>query len=242
LDQGRKTIQAQSEQIDKELDKYSLFAIAEQRTGIPKIYIFLLLCVVFFLVLIVGIGVTYIARIVTVVYPSFRSFKAISRLEAKPDSPEQLQAAQEKVVKYLMYWVVYAFFNMLEFLLDTVLFWIPFYNALKFIFLIWCVHPRTEGAVKVYENVVAPLLAQHQSVIDGHIQNLNQVAQMTVQELHKDVTDKLKENKDVVVKNFGRVASGLLFATDGAPKPQRFDDGRPSTAGSEPQVGTKKEL
>ena len=56
----------------------------------------------------------------------------------------------------LTYWVVFAFFNMLEFAIDFVLYLFPFYWIFKLVFWVWCFLPSTRGSTVVYEQVIYP--------------------------------------------------------------------------------------
>ena len=53
------------------------------------------------------------------------------------------------VPKTRRYWVCYASFTVLEAFVDYILFWIPFYYALKIVFLMWLFLPTTRGAESV---------------------------------------------------------------------------------------------
>ena len=62
-----------------------------------------------------------------------------------------------------MYWVVYAFFQLVETWEQSLLSVVPFYFAFKLGFLVWCQMPSTRGAVYVHSHILAPFVKKHQA-------------------------------------------------------------------------------
>ena len=81
-------------------------------------------------------------------YPAYKSHKAI----AKKDTREY--------VKWMMYWVVFAVFTILEFLIDT------FYEEIKVAFVFWLASPSFRGASFVYRRALHPFLTSRAEDID----------------------------------------------------------------------------
>jgi len=79
------------------------------------------------------------------------------------------------LVLRLTYWVVYAGFNILESFSDYVLYWIPFYYAVKLGFLIWLFSPSTRGAKFLYDHVLKPALLRGEKHIDTALAHAGQV-------------------------------------------------------------------
>ena len=52
---------------------------------------------------------------------------------------------------------------------DRFIFWVPMYCEAKVGFVVYLWHPRTQGAIYVYETFVAPFLAKHEQDIDRHL-------------------------------------------------------------------------
>ena len=52
---------------------------------------------------------------------------------------------------------------------DRFVFWLPMYSEAKVAFVVYLWHPRTQGALYVYDAFVAPFLARHETAIDRHI-------------------------------------------------------------------------
>ena len=63
--------------------------------------------------------------------------------------------------RWLIYWVIYAVFTILETFTDTLLYWIPFYFAFKVGFLVWLMLPSHNGAELIYKKVLKPFVAKN---------------------------------------------------------------------------------
>jgi len=72
------------------------------------------------------------------IYPAYQSIKAISSEGTADDT------------QWLTYWVVFSGFTVLEFGLDIILHYLPFYYLLKLIIVGYLAHPTYQGADKVY--------------------------------------------------------------------------------------------
>ncbi|XP_070508236.1 uncharacterized protein [Chironomus tepperi] len=94
----------------------------------------------------------------TIIYPAYRSFKAVRNKNLK------------EYLKWLVFWIVYALFTCLELVTDALLPWFPFYNEIKVIFLIWLLGPSSRGSMKIYKNIIHPILVSREQEIDDMIQ------------------------------------------------------------------------
>lgn len=94
--------------------------------------------------------------IFSIIYPAYGSFKAVRNKNLK------------EYLKWIVYWIVYAFFTCLELLADAVMSWFPFYYEIKAIFLIWLLGPSTRGAMKFYKAIIHPTLVSREQVIGGY--------------------------------------------------------------------------
>jgi len=98
------------------------------------------------------------SNLVGFVYPAYASFKAIESTDTHDDT------------QWLTYWVVYAFFNLIESLLDfSIGGWIPFYFLIKVCIVLWLQLPQFMGALYIYQAFLAPLLRKHEKQIDSAI-------------------------------------------------------------------------
>uniref|UniRef100_A0A915PB09 Receptor expression-enhancing protein n=1 Tax=Setaria digitata TaxID=48799 RepID=A0A915PB09_9BILA len=107
----------------------------------------------------VGMVSVFLSRIVVLtagtLYPAYRSYKAVRTKDVR------------EYVKWMMYWIVFAFFCFIETIADVVVsFWLPFYYELKIIFVLWLLSPWTKGASILYRKWVHPTLTKHERDID----------------------------------------------------------------------------
>jgi|TARA_B110000977_G_C10843595_1_gene403012 receptor expression-enhancing protein 1/2/3/4 len=56
---------------------------------------------------------------------------------------------------------------------DRFVFWLPMYAEAKVAFVVYLWHPRTQGALYVYDAFVSPFLTKHEQAIDRHIDETN---------------------------------------------------------------------
>ena len=88
----------------------------------------------------------------SIIYPAYRSFKAVRNKNLK------------EYLKWIVYWIVYAFFTCLELLTDAILCWFPFYYEIKVITFIWLLGPSSRGAMKFYKMCIHPILITREQV------------------------------------------------------------------------------
>ena len=100
-----------------------------------------------------GIGNTYITCLLGVAYPVFMSFLALESKGADDDK------------QWLTYWVVFGIFNIIDQFAGFILTFIPFYFFLKLIFLVWLFHPASQGATTIYNTYILPNMKQYEKHI-----------------------------------------------------------------------------
>lgn len=61
-------------------------------------------------------------------------------------------------IQWIVYWVLYTFFSLIETFQDFILYWIPFYFAFKLALLLWAMLPQTRGAKFLYDNFLKDFL------------------------------------------------------------------------------------
>jgi receptor expression-enhancing protein 5/6 len=155
----------------------SAFDIVEQKTGVPRVYIFIGVTAAAILYLIFGYAAQLLCNVISVVYPAYISIRAIETSDKFDDT------------KWLTYWVMYAVFSIFEFFSLFLTNFIPFYFLLKCAFFIWCMLPiENNGAVIIYNRIIRPQFVKHREGTDQLLDNLTNKA--------KDiVTDVLNKNK-----------------------------------------------
>jgi len=144
---------------DKALETYPTVRMLSEKTGVRRVY--LVLGVGFFLASFVlfGFGSGPLCNLVGYAYPIYMSFKAINSERKDDDS------------QWLTYWVVFAFFNLIESFTDLLLYWVPFYYFVKMAFLLWCYLPQYEGANVIYKRFIFPNLAKFEGRVDKAIKS-----------------------------------------------------------------------
>jgi len=125
------------------------------------------------LVVLFSVGGNALCNLVGFAYPIYASFKALKTKQTEDDA------------QWLTYWIVFAFFSLVESFTDFFLFWIPFYYLFKMLMLIWLYLPQTRGADVVFKRVIDPLLTKYEKQIDG---GLNKT-QEQIQNVRRKVID-----------------------------------------------------
>lgn len=90
-------------------------------------------------------------------YPAYSSYKALKARNSR------------SLVKWMMYWIIFAFFTTAEAVADIILSWLPMYYEAKILFLIWLLSPATNGTSYLYRKLIHPNLQKHEEVIDEYI-------------------------------------------------------------------------
>ncbi|KAK9884589.1 hypothetical protein WA026_007431 [Henosepilachna vigintioctopunctata] len=90
-------------------------------------------------------------------YPAYASYKAVKTKDVK------------EYVKWMMYWIVFAFFTSAETFTDVFLSWFPFYYEIKIVTVIWLLSPATKGSSILYRKFVHPMLSSKEQDIDEYI-------------------------------------------------------------------------
>ena len=141
--------------VRKTIDKFDQLLKAEpiidasltklkSKTGIKRKFLAGCVIIAVFMALLLRIGENSICKIFGFLYPAYSSIKAIESNDKKDN------------IWILTYWVVYSTFSFMDIFVDTLLFGMPFYYLLKFMFLLWCMHPRSRGADFIYRKLIKP--------------------------------------------------------------------------------------
>ncbi|XP_026888517.1 receptor expression-enhancing protein 3a isoform X2 [Electrophorus electricus] len=90
-------------------------------------------------------------------YPAYYSYKAVRTKNVK------------EYVRWMMYWIVFALYTVVETITDLSMAWFPLYHELKVAFVVWLLSPYTRGASLIYRKFLHPLLASKEREIDDYI-------------------------------------------------------------------------
>jgi receptor expression-enhancing protein 1/2/3/4 len=93
----------------------------------------------------------------------FFFFSNKQALEMHKKSPEKLRG-------WCIYWLVLATFTVFERITDAFLFFLPLYHEAKVAFVVYLWHPKSQGALYIYDKFVAPTLSKHEGLIDRKIE------------------------------------------------------------------------
>jgi receptor expression-enhancing protein 5/6 len=70
--------------------------------------------------------------------------------------------------RWLTYWIVFGCFHLVEFFIDILLSWIPFYFTAKLAFLLWCMAPIDfNGSKLIYKMVILPFFIKNETQIES---------------------------------------------------------------------------
>jgi len=158
------------DRLEKKLHENSRFSevltLVEEKTGLKRLYIVTGVVVFFGIWLIFGYGAQLLCNSIGFIYPAYASVKAI---ESPPRDDD---------TKWLMYWVVFSLFSVVEFFSDILLNWFPLYWLAKCLFLMWCFVPIAgNGTNVIYNRIVRPLFLKHQGQVDNLLNKAANAAQ-----------------------------------------------------------------
>jgi receptor expression-enhancing protein 5/6 len=110
----------------------------------------------------------------------------------------------------LTYWVCFAFFTLLEVFVEYILYFIPFYFALKLAFIVWLQLPNTRGAEFVYSHIVLPFLLKNETAIDT---NLHRATKSGMEFLRDARTAASSVTRDAVSSSTGQAMMHAAVTT-----------------------------
>ncbi|XP_063715643.1 receptor expression-enhancing protein 4-like isoform X1 [Symsagittifera roscoffensis] len=122
-----------------------------------------------------------VSRIIILVlgnlYPAYASFKAVKSKNAR------------EYARWMMYWIVFAIFAVLENFTDIFLSWFPFYYELKILFVVWLLLPTFKGSSFIYRKLLHPYLVKNEQEIDQYIERSKELGSQALVTLGKQGID-----------------------------------------------------
>ena len=134
-----------------------VFEMVESATGLMKPQILQYGLISSVLLVALGVGQGIITTLIGVVYPAFASFIALESEEKEDDK------------QWLTYWVCFGFFQIIDCFGGIILQFIPFYFFLKVAFMVWLFHPKSMGALWLYNNYMQAYVKKYRSQIEQGI-------------------------------------------------------------------------
>lgn len=89
-------------------------------------------------------------------YPAFECFKTV----------EKNRVEIQELRFWCQYWIIVAVLSVVERIFDTFVSWLPMYDELKLVLIIYLWYPKTKGTRYVYESFLRPYLLKHEKDID----------------------------------------------------------------------------
>lgn len=156
-----------------------VLAWAEDKTGVKRLYVFTLAVLFLGLWLVFGYAAQLICNSIAFGYPAYASLKALETPQKGDDS------------KWLTYWVVFAFFSIIEYPTNMLLYWFPFYWLVKCVFFIWCFMPlENNGSVIIYNKLIRPQFIKHEGAIDNALSNATKAIYKKIADSSVDMATK----------------------------------------------------
>lgn len=129
-------------------------------------------CVAFLVLLLLatGCGFSGLTTVISFAYPLYASYKSL-----------QLANIDDERA-WLIYWIIFATLSLLEQIFWFICDRIPYYFAIKMIFLSACWHPRVQLAKKIHRDYLDPLLKKYGHTIDTGVSIIGRVVESLEQQ------------------------------------------------------------
>ncbi|CBI30367.3 hypothetical protein VitviT2T_012462 [Vitis vinifera] len=95
-------------------------------------------------------------------YPAFECYKIV----------EKNKVEIEELRFWCQYWIIVAMLTVTERFADIFISWLPMYGEMKLAFIIYLWYPKTKGTGYVYEVLLRPYVAKHETDIDRKLLEL----------------------------------------------------------------------
>jgi len=92
--------------------------------------------------------------VIGLLFPAYSSYKAIKA------------ASFQEYVRWIMYWIVFSLFTVVEIFTDILFSWLPFYYLSKIVIVLWLAMPFTKGSTFIYRKIIHPNFNRNEHAID----------------------------------------------------------------------------
>jgi len=191
------------------LQNFALFDYLERHTSVPRVYWLMLLLIALSIAIFCWVGVLAVCNFICFVYPAYRTYKTLEGRGLSPSEFRRIDDDESIEVHrfWLSYWVVYGLFRVFEFVGDYTLYWLPYYDLAKIVFLVWCFHPSSQGCAFVYRHAIRPLFLPREQKIDEIIAKLTSA-----------FSQAFREVKGLIVRKVAKRIAGQGAKADDTPR------------------------
>ena len=173
----------------------ALMGEVEKKTRVSKRAQFLGVVSFSLFYLALGQAAAFLSNIVILAFPFYASVRSLEMVK---------NSAGE--VKWLMYWIVFAFVSFVEGFIS----WVPTYYLFKVLLLLWCMTPgRSNGAHVIYHRIIRPLVMEHRDTVDTAISKMAKTVRREAEKAAEDYRPErkidLKANILFAIKQVGHL-------------------------------------
>jgi len=205
LDQYKAQANKQLDQIDATLLQNDYAKLIHSKVPVRPSFLALGVTSFTLLFMVWGFGASFVANLIGFVYPLYASFESLQ---------QPRNSAQSQQEKWLVYWVTFGTFSLVESMTDFFLYWIPLYHVAKVAFLVWCFAPQTNGANVLYKRIIEPLLIKYESSIDSASVKGRRAADRVTGDIADEIGNQLSGQASTLSKkHISEAASSLLNQT-----------------------------
>ena len=136
--------------------------LIQEKTGING-YVFIGLLLLSLIFVYFNLFENLITNIIGTVYPTFWTIKSI-------------ESKDGKAIHWLIYWIIFSSFILLDFFSGFVVKIIPFYFVMKICFLIWLQWPESKGCDIIFSYVINNIFESIEEELDEYVQEVKDVS------------------------------------------------------------------
>ena len=185
---AKKNNQIKSESLVKKFKEQ--INLIQEKTGVNG-YVFVCLMIIALICVYFNLFEKIITNLTGTIYPTFWTIKSI---ESKDGYTK----------KWLIYWIIFSSFILLDYFSGIILKFIPFYFILKICFLIWLQWPDSNGCYLVFNFIINRIFDAIEEDIDECVK---EVSEVTNNYVFNEKNKKKIMGLAKIVRNFKNMAS-----------------------------------